>query len=137
MINQVRPEDLIKFGLIPEFVGRLPVTTTLNELNEEALIKILTEPKNALSKQFKKLFEMEGVELDIREEALMEISKKAIDRRTGARGLRSSIEDILMETMYKVPSEDALHKVVIDASVVQGEAEPLLVYEKASKSKTG
>ena len=137
LINQVRPEDLIKFGLIPEFVGRLPVTTTLNELDEEALIKILTEPKNALSKQFKKLFEMEGVELDIREEALMEISKKAIDRRTGARGLRSIIEDILMETMYKVPSEDALHKVVIDASVVQGEAEPLLVYEKASKSKTG
>ena len=137
LINQVRPEDLIKFGLIPEFVGRLPVTTTLNELDEEALIKILTEPKNALSKQFKKLFEMEGVELDIREEALMEISKKAIDRRTGARGLRSIIEDILMETMYKVPSEDALHKVVIDASVVKGETEPLLVYEKASKSKTG
>ena len=137
LINQVRPEDLIKFGLIPEFVGRLPVTTTLNELDEEALIKILTEPKNALSKQFYKLFEMEGVELDIREEALLEISKKAIERKTGARGLRSIIENILMETMYKVPSEDALNKVVVDASVVQGESEPLLVYEKASKSKTG
>ena len=137
LINQVRPEDLIKFGLIPEFVGRLPVTTTLNELDEEALIKILTEPKNALSKQFYKLFEMEGVELDIREEALLEISKKAIERKTGARGLRSIIENILMETMYKVPSEAALNKVVVDASVVLGESEPLLVYEKASKSKTG
>ena len=137
LISQVRPEDLIKFGLIPEFVGRLPVTTTLNELDEEALIKILTEPKNALSKQFNKLFEMEGVELDIREEALLEISKKAIERKTGARGLRSIIENILMETMYKVPSEDALNKVVVDASVVLGESEPLLVYEKASKSKTG
>jgi len=137
LISQVRPEDLIKFGLIPEFVGRLPVITTLNELDEEALIKILTEPKNALSKQFNKLFEMEGVELDIREEALLEISKKAIERKTGARGLRSIIENILMETMYKVPSEDSLNKVVIDASVVKGESEPLLVYEKASKSKTG
>ena len=137
LISQVRPEDLIKFGLIPEFVGRLPITTTLNELDEEALIKILTEPKNALSKQFIKLFEMEGVELDIREEALLEISKKAIERKTGARGLRSIIENILMETMYKVPSEDSLNKVVIDASVVIGESEPLLVYEKTSKTKTG
>ena len=137
LISQVRPEDLIKFGLIPEFVGRLPVTTTLNELDEDALIKILTEPKNALTKQFNKLFEMEGVELDIREEALLEISKKAIERKTGARGLRSIIESILMETMYKVPSEEGLNKVVIDASVVRGESEPLLVYEKTPKSKTG
>jgi ATP-dependent Clp protease ATP-binding subunit ClpX len=137
LISQVRPEDLIKFGLIPEFVGRLPITTTLNQLDEDALIKILTEPKNALSKQFNKLFEMENVELDIREEALLEIAKKAIQRKTGARGLRSIIENILMETMYKVPSEDSLNKVVIDASVVNGESEPLLVYEKSSKSKTG
>ena len=137
LIKQVRPEDLIKFGLIPEFVGRLPVTTTLNELDEEALIQILTEPKNALTKQFNKLFEMEGVELDIREEALLEISKKAIERKTGARGLRSIIESILMETMYKVPSEKGLNKVVIDESVVRGESEPLLVYEKTPKTKTG
>jgi ATP-dependent Clp protease ATP-binding subunit ClpX len=137
LISQVRPEDLIKFGLIPEFVGRLPVITTLNELDEDALIKILTEPKNALTKQFNKLFEMEDVELDIREEALLEIAKKAIERKTGARGLRSIIENILMETMYKVPSEDSLKKVVIDDSVVIGDSEPLLVYEKASKSKTG
>ena len=137
LISQVRPEDLIKFSLMPEFVGRLPVITTLNELDEDALIKILTEPKNALTKQFNKLFEMEDVELDIREEALLEIAKKAIERKTGARGLRSIIENILMETMYKVPSEDSLKKVVIDDSVVIGETEPLLVYEKASKSKTG
>ena len=137
LISQVRPEDLIKFGLIPEFVGRLPVTTTLKELDEDALIKILTEPKNALTKQFNKLFEMEEVELDIREEALLEIAKKAIERKTGARGLRSIIENILMETMYKVPSEDSLKKVVIDDSVVIGDSEPLLVYEKGSKSKTG
>ena len=137
LISQVRPEDLIKFGLIPEFVGRLPITTTLNQLDEDALIRILTEPKNALSKQFNKLFEMENVELDIRKEALLEIAKKAIQRKTGARGLRSIIENILMETMYKVPSEDSLNKVVIDASVVKGESEPLLVYEKSSKSKTG
>ncbi|MFT6546509.1 MAG: ATP-dependent Clp protease ATP-binding subunit ClpX [Bacteriovoracaceae bacterium] len=137
LIGQVRPEDLIQFGLIPEFVGRLPVTTTLTQLDEDALIKILTEPKNALSKQFKRLFDMEGVELDIREEALSEIAKKAIERKTGARGLRSILEDILMETMYKVPSEDSLQKVVLDAAVVRGESEPLLVYEKSKERKSG
>mgnify|MGYP001494489078 FL=1 len=137
LIGQVRPEDLIKFGLIPEFVGRLPVITTLEQLDEEALITILTEPKNSLTKQFSKLFEMEEVELDIREDALLEIAKKAIERKTGARGLRSILESILMETMYKVPSEDSLNKVVLDASVVKGESEPLMVYEKTSKTKTG
>jgi ATP-dependent Clp protease ATP-binding subunit ClpX len=137
LIGQGRPEDLIQFGLIPEFVGRLPVTTTLTQLDEDALIKILTEPKNALSKQFKRLFDMEGVELDIREEALSEIAKKAIERKTGARGLRSILEDILMETMYKVPSEDSLQKVVLDAAVVRGESEPLLVYEKSKERKSG
>ena len=137
LIGQVRPEDLIQFGLIPEFVGRLPVTTTLTQLDEDALIKILTEPKNALSKQFKRLFDMEGVELDIREEALSEIAKKAIERKTGARGLRSILEDILMETMYKAPSEDSLQKVVLDAAVVRGESEPLLVYEKSKERKSG
>jgi len=137
LIGQVRPEDLIQFGLIPEFVGRLPVTTTLTQLDEEALIKILTEPKNALSKQFKRLFDMEGVELDIREEALSEIAQKAIERKTGARGLRSILEDILMETMYKMPSEDSLQKVVLDAAVVRGESEPLLVYEKSKERKSG
>ena len=120
------------------FANEPSTAADLNETSlEDALIKILTEPKNALSKQFNKLFEMENVELDIREEALMEIAKKAIQRKTGARGLRSIIENILMETMYKVPSEDSLNKVVIDASVVNGDSEPLLVYEKSSKSKTG
>jgi ATP-dependent Clp protease ATP-binding subunit ClpX len=137
LISQVRPEDLIKFGLIPEFIGRLPVITTLEQLDEDALIKILTEPKNSLTKQFSKLFEMEDVELDIREDALSEIAKKAIERKTGARGLRSILEHILMETMYKVPSEESLNKVVLDGSVVKGESEPLMVYEKTSKTKTG
>ncbi len=137
LISQVQPEDLIKYGLIPEFVGRLPVTSTLKELDEEALVKILTQPKNALTKQFKRLFEMEGVELDIREEALHEIAKKAMERKTGARGLRSIIERILMETMYKVPSESNLQKVVLDASVIQGENEPLMVYESTEEKKSG
>ena len=130
-------QDLIKFVLIPEFVGRLPVITTLEQLDEDALITILTEPKNSLTKQFTKLFEMEEVELDIRDDALSEIAKKAIERKTGARGLRSILESILMETMYKVPSEESLNKVVLDASVVKGESEPLMVYEKATKTKTG
>ena len=137
LISQVQPEDLIKYGLIPEFVGRLPVTSTLKELDEEALVKILTQPKNALTKQFKRLFEMEGVELDIREEALHEIAKKAMERKTGARGLRSIIERILMETMYKVPSETSLQKVVMDASVIQGENEPLMVYESTEEKQSG
>ena len=123
--------------MIPEFVGRLPVITTLEQLDEEALITILTEPKNSLTKQFSKLFEMEEVELDIREDALSEIAKKAIERKTGARGLRSILESLLMETMYQVPSEDSLKKVVLDGAVVRGETDPLMVYEKASKTKTG
>ena len=137
LIAQVQPEDLIKYGLIPEFVGRLPVTSTLNELDEEALIKILTLPKNALVKQFNKLFDMEEVELDIREDALKEIAKKAIERKTGARGLRSILEKILMETMYKIPSENSLLKVVVDAAVVEEENEPLMVYDKEKERKSG
>ena len=109
----------------------------MEQLDEEALVTILTEPKNSLTKQFSKLFEMENVELDIREDALLEIAKKAIERKTGARGLRSILESILMETMYKVPSEESLNKVVLDSSVVKGETEPLIVYEKTSKTKTG
>ena len=137
LIKQVRPEDLIQYGLIPEFVGRLPVITTLKQLDEEALIKILTQPKNALTKQFTRLFEMEEVELDIREDALSEIAKKAMERKTGARGLRSILEDLLLDTMYKVPSEELLRKVVLDAAVVRGDTEPLMVYEKAKQRKSG
>ena len=128
---------LIKYGLIPEFVGRLPVTSTLKELDEEALVKILVEPKNALTKQFKLLFEMEGVELDIREEALHEIAKRAIERKTGARGLRSILEKTLMETMYQIPSQSLLQKVVVDRSVVRGETEPLMVFEDTKKRESG
>ena len=130
-------KDLKDFGLIPEIIGRLPVLTYMNPLDESTLRAILTEPKNSLTKQFSKLFEMEDVELDIREDALSEIAKKAIERKTGARGLRSILEHILMETMYKVPSEESLNKVVLDGSVVKGESEPLMVYEKSSKTKTG
>ena len=137
LIRKVLPEDLIKYGLIPEFVGRLPVISTLKELDEEALVKILTEPKNALTKQFRRLFEMEGVELDIRREALHELAKQAIERKTGARGLRSIIEKVLMETMYQIPSESSLQKVVIDDSVVKGESEPLMVFEKTKERKSG
>ena len=134
-IDNVEPEDLVKYGLIPEFVGRLPVTSTLDELDQNALIKILVEPKNSLTKQFKKLFDMEGVELDIRDDALIEIANKALELKTGARGLRSILERILMETMYKMPSETGLQKVVLDGSAVKGETEPLLVLEKSSQGK--
>jgi len=137
LLNKVQPEDLIKYGLIPEFVGRLPVTSTLKELDEEALVQILVEPKNALTKQFQRLFEMEGVELDIREDALHEIAKKAIERKTGARGLRSIIEKILMDTMYQTPSKSSLQKVVLDGSVVKGETDPLMVFEKTKKRESG
>ena len=115
VIKNSQPEDLIKYGLIPEFVGRLPVLATLDELDEDALVTILTEPKNSLSKQFKKLFEMEKVELDIREDALLEIAKLAIEMKTGARGLRSILEKSLLDTMYEVPSVENLEKVVLDS----------------------
>ena len=135
IIKSVRPEDLIKYGLIPEFVGRLPVAATLDELDEEALVTILTQPKNSLTKQFKKLFDMENVDLDIREDALKEISKMAIKMKTGARGLRSILEKSLLNTMYEVPSLSNLEKVVLDASSVKGESEPLLVYKTDQDAK--
>ncbi len=135
VIKNSQPEDLIKYGLIPEFVGRLPVLATLDELDEDALVTILTEPKNSLSKQFKKLFEMEEVELDIREDALLEIAKLAIEMKTGARGLRSILEKSLLDTMYEVPSVENLEKVVLDASCVKGDSKPLLVYKTDLDSK--
>ncbi|BAP58828.1 ATP-dependent Clp protease ATP-binding subunit ClpX [Candidatus Tachikawaea gelatinosa] len=128
LLTQVEPEDLIKFGLIPEFVGRLPIVATLNELNEKSLIKILCKPKNALTKQYKKLFQFEGIELEFLEEALIFIAKKAILRNTGARGLRSIIEIALLETMYKIPSIKGIKKIVIDKSVIQKNSEPELIY---------
>ncbi len=135
VIKNSQPEDLIKYGLIPEFVGRLPVMATLDELDEDALITILTEPKNSLTKQFKKLFNMEEVELDIREDALLEIANLAIEMKTGARGLRSILEKSLLETMYEIPSIDNLEKVVLDASCIVGDSKPLLVYETDLDSK--
>ncbi|WP_251978236.1 ATP-dependent Clp protease ATP-binding subunit ClpX [Salinicola avicenniae] len=131
----VEPEDLVKFGLIPEFVGRLPVIATLTELTEEALIEILVEPKNSLVKQYSRLFEMEGVELDFREDALRAVAHKAMERKTGARGLRSILESVLLETMYDVPSLDGVSKVVIDASVIAGDSDPLLIYSKQEEGR--
>ena len=129
LLKQIEPEDLIKFGLIPEFIGRLPVTTTLTELDEDALIQILSKPKNALTKQYAALFDLEGAELEFREDALRAIAKKAMNRKTGARGLRSILEAILLDTMYELPSKEGVSKVVIDESVINGESEPLLIFE--------
>ncbi|MBZ0091068.1 MAG: ATP-dependent Clp protease ATP-binding subunit ClpX [Sulfuricellaceae bacterium] len=128
VFRDVEPEDLIKFGLIPEFVGRLPVVATLEDLDEEALVRILTEPRNALTKQYQKLFAMEGVELEIRDEALIAIAKKAIGRKTGARGLRSILEHALLDTMFDLPSLVDVSKVVLDEGAVDGASKPLLVY---------
>ena len=130
ILRGVEPDDLLKFGLIPEFVGRLPVIATLEDLDEPALIKILTEPKNALVKQYQTLFEMETVKLTFSEDALSAIAKRAIARKTGARGLRSIMEGILLDTMYDLPSFDGVQEVVINAEVVSGEAQPLLIYAK-------
>ena len=118
LLVDVEPEDLVKYGLIPEFIGRLPVIATLEELSEDALIQILTEPRNALTKQYARLFEMEGVELDFREDALKAIANKAMVRKTGARGLRSILESVLLDTMYQVPSMESVAKVVIDLSLI-------------------
>jgi len=131
----VEPEDLIKYGLIPEFVGRLPVVATLHELDEEALIRILTEPKNAIIKQFSRLFELEGCELEFREEALRSIARKAMARKTGARGLRTILEHVLLDTMYELPSMDDVRKVVVDESVIQGEAKPYFIYENTTQRR--
>jgi ATP-dependent Clp protease ATP-binding subunit ClpX len=134
-IRQVEPEDLIKYGLIPEFVGRLPVLATLEELDENALVSILTEPKNALTKQYSKLFEMEGADIEFKESALRGVAKKAMARKTGARGLRSILEQVLLDTMYELPSLKEVTRVVVDESVVNGEAEPLLIFETPEEQK--
>src|SRR5690606_25501818 len=124
VLREVEPEDLIKFGLIPELVGRLPVVATLDELNEAALIEILIEPKNALIKQYGQLFAMEGVELEIRPEALKAIARKALRRKTGARGLRSILEQALLDTMYELPSIQNVRKVVLDENTIEGDGKP-------------
>jgi ATP-dependent Clp protease ATP-binding subunit ClpX len=131
LLFDLEPEDLVQYGLIPEFVGRLPVIATLEELDVEALVQILTEPKNSLTKQYSKLFEMEGVEVDFREDGLSAVAEKAMERKTGARGLRSILEGVLLESMYNIPSRDDVSKVVIDESVIRGDSEPLLVYQNS------
>jgi ATP-dependent Clp protease ATP-binding subunit ClpX len=134
VFRMVEPEDLIKYGLIPEFVGRLPVIATLEELDEKALVKILTEPKNALVKQFQKLFQMEGADLEFREEALNAIAKRALKRKTGARGLRSIIEHALLDIMYELPGLKDVTKVVVDEKSISGETKPLLLYAEQAKA---
>jgi ATP-dependent Clp protease ATP-binding subunit ClpX len=133
ILQEVEPEDLIKFGLIPEFIGRLPVVATLETLDEKALMTILTEPKNALTKQYIKLFKMEGVDLEFRESALHLIAQKALERKTGARGLRSIMEHSLLEVMYDLPSIENLSKVVIDEGTIKGDSQPILIYQDMPK----
>jgi len=132
IFKEVEPEDLIKYGLIPEFVGRLPVVATLEELDEKALISILTEPKNALTKQYRRLFDMEGAELEFRDEALSAVAQKAMQRKTGARGLRTILENVLLETMYELPSMKSVSKVVVDDTVIEGHQKPYIVYKSES-----
>jgi len=134
LIKNLEPEDLIKYGLIPEFVGRMPILATLQELNEKSLIKILKEPKNSLIKQYTKLFEFENVKLTFKDEAILEIAKKAINKKTGARGLRSIIESLLLKTMFKLPTMDDVEEVIINQSVVKNASEPLIIHSKTKKT---
>ena len=134
-LQGVEPEDLVKYGLIPEFVGRLPMIATLDELDLDALVRIIREPKNSLTKQYAKLFEMEDVEIQFRDDALKAISKKAQERKTGARGLRSIMEAVLLDTMFKIPSLDRVSKVIIDSAVIEGMSEPLLMYENVDQKE--
>ena len=133
-LHDLEAEDLVQYGLIPEFVGRLPMIATLEELDVSALMQILTEPKNALTKQYRKMFDMEGVEIDFREDGLRAVATKAMERKTGARGLRSILENVLLESMYNIPSQTGVAKVVVDESVINGDSEPLLVYETSDET---
>ena len=135
VLHQVEPEDLISYGLIPEFVGRLPMIATLDELDEKALIKILLEPKNAITKQYSKLFKMENTEIEFRDNALMAIAKKAKERKTGARGLRTILENVLLDTMYNLPSSPEVSKVVVDEAVIEGDTQPILIYDQNTPEK--
>ena len=135
MFNELEPEDLLKFGLIPEFVGRLPVIATLTDLDEDALVIILTQPKNALVKQYQRLFELEDVKLKFTDDALVAIAKRAIERKTGARGLRSIMEDILLETMFELPGTEGVEEVVVNEEAVTSEAQPLMIYSDRKKEE--
>ena len=129
-MNHLEPEDLIKYGLIPEFIGRMPIIATLDDLDEKSLIKILKEPKNSLIKQYQRLFEFENVDLDFKDEAISEIAKKAISKKTGARGLRSILENILLKTMFELPDMENVIKVTVDKPSVKGISEPIVTYGK-------
>ena len=135
-MKSLEPEDLLKYGLIPEFIGRLPIVATLEDLDEKSLIKILKEPKNSLIKQYQELFKLEGTRLSFKENALKEIAIKAISKKTGARGLRSILENILLKTMFDLPSQDNVQEVIIEANTVKGQSQPILVHSKTEKSKT-
>jgi ATP-dependent Clp protease ATP-binding subunit ClpX len=136
-MKTLEPEDLLKFGLIPEFIGRLPMIATLEDLDEKSLIKILQEPKNSLTKQYQELFKLDGAKLTFKENALKEIAQKAIKKKTGARGLRSILENILLKTMYDLPSQDNIEEVIVDAGAAKGQSQPILVHAKGdSKSKS-
>jgi len=135
LMKDVQPEDLLKFGLIPEFIGRLPIISTLEDLDEESLVKILEEPKNSLTKQYSKLFEIEGVKLSFAKDALKAIAQKAILRKTGARGLRSIIEEVLLETMFDLPSIEGVEEVIVNKEVINGKTKPLLIYSKVNNKK--
>ena len=133
LINDLEPEDLLKYGLIPEFIGRMPIIATLKDLDKSSLVKILKEPKNSLTRQYKRLFELEGVDLEFKDNALVEIAKKAITKKTGARGLRSIIESILLKTMFDLPTMEHAEQVIVDESVVTGQSEPLIIHSKKKK----
>jgi len=132
----LEPEDLLKYGLIPEFIGRLPITATLEDLDEKSLVKILLEPKNSLVKQYQELFKLEGVKLTFKDNAVKEIAIKAISKKTGARGLRSILENILLKTMFELPSQDNIEEVVIDIGTVKGQNDPLTIHSKDAKTKS-
>ena len=136
-MKNLEPEDLLKYGLIPEFIGRLPITATLEDLDEKSLVKILQEPKNSLIKQYQELFRLEGVKLNFKDQAVKDIANKAISKKTGARGLRSILENILLKTMYDLPSQDNVEEVIVDAGAAKGQSQPILVHAKGdNKSKS-
>ena len=134
-LNELKNEDLLKFGMIPEFIGRLPVVATLEELDSNMLVKIMTEPKNALIKQFKSLFKMDGINLELKKEALDEIAELAVEQKTGARGLRSIIEDLLIDLMYESPEEKNLEKIIINSEAVHKKSKPIMIYSNKENSQ--
>ena len=135
-MKNLEPEDLLKYGLIPEFIGRLPIIATLEDLDEKSLIKILTEPKNSLIKQYQELFKLEGAKLNFKDNAVREIALKAISKKTGARGLRSILENILLKTMFDLPSLENVEEVIVDAGAAKGSSQPIIVHSKNSQSKS-